>query len=127
MNPVTLPVVCLLAERYRNAELSTACDLPEHLPALPAAVEVAIYRITAEALTNVVRHAGARTCRVCLRIGSRVELEVSDDGRGAPSDVASGVGWISMRERAAELGGECTITSAPETGTTVQVWLPLPG
>ena len=63
--------LCLLAERYQSADLTVACDLPERLPALPAAVEVAIYRITAEALTNVVRHAGARACRVRLRVGSQ--------------------------------------------------------
>jgi signal transduction histidine kinase len=117
----------LLAERYHGADLAIACDLPERLPPLPAAVEVAIYRITAEALTNVVRHAGARTCRVTLRFGSRVELEISDDGRGTPPDAAAGVGRVSMRERAAELGGECTITAAPGAGTTVRVWLPLAG
>jgi signal transduction histidine kinase len=118
--------LCLLAERSQSANLTIICDLPERVPALPAAVEVAIYRITAEALTNVVRHAGARTCRVCLRVGSRVELEISDDGRGAPPDVASGVGWVSMRERAAELGGECATTSMPGAETSVRVWLPLP-
>ena len=119
--------LCLLAERSQSAGLTIACNLPDRLPALPAAVEVAIYRITAEALTNVVRHSGARACRVRLTVGSQVELEISDDGRGAPPDVAAGVGWISMRERAAELGGECTITSAPGEGTSVRVWLPLPG
>ena len=117
----------LLAERYQNADLTITCDLPESTPALPAAVEVAIYRITAEALTNVVRHAGARACRVRLTVGSQVELEISDDGRGLPPDAAAGVGRISMRERAAELGGECTVTAAPGAGTTVRVWLPLPG
>ena len=119
--------LCLLAERAQSTDLTVACDLPERVPTLPAAVEVAIYRITAEALTNVVRHAGARACRVRLRVGERVELEISDDGRGAPPGVAAGVGWVSMRERAAELGGECMITSTPWAGTTIQVWLPLPG
>ena len=119
--------VRLLAERYQGANLAITCDLPERLPPLPAAVEVAIYRITAEALTNVVRHAGASACRIRLTIDDRAELEVSDDGRGTPPDAAAGVGRVSMRERAAELGGECTIASAPGAGTAVRVWLPLPG
>lgn len=118
--------LCMLAERYQNTDLSIICDLPERLPALPAAVEVAVYRITAEALTNVVRHAGARACRVRLRTAERVELEISDDGRGLPADAIAGVGLISMRERAAELGGECAITAGVGTGTTVRVRLPLP-
>jgi signal transduction histidine kinase len=119
--------LCLLAERYQNTELTITCDLPERLPALPAAVEVAVYRITAEALTNVVRHAGARACRVRLAVAQRVDLEISDDGRGVPAEAVAGVGLISMRERAAELGGGCTVTSTPGRGTTIHVWLPLPG
>ncbi|MBX2997303.1 MAG: GAF domain-containing sensor histidine kinase [Caldilineaceae bacterium] len=115
----------LLAERYQGADLTIVCDLPEQLPALPAAVEVAIYRITAEALTNVVRHAGARVCQVKLGVAERVELEIRDDGRGIVADTGEGVGLISMRERAAELGGECVIASTPGESTTVSVWLPL--
>ncbi len=116
----------LLAERYQGPNLSIACDLPEHLPPLPAAVEVAIYRIAGEALTNVVRHADAHRCTVRLAAADRVELTISDDGRGLPPEVAAGVGLLSMRERAAELGGECAVTSTLGAGTTVQVWLPLP-
>ena len=118
--------LCLLAERYQIPGLTIICDLPERLPLLPAAVEVAIYRIVAEALTNVVRHAGARTCRVRLAVAEWVELDISDDGRGLPPDAVADVGLLSMRERAAELGGECAVTSGPGAGTTVQVWLPLP-
>jgi signal transduction histidine kinase len=117
----------LLAQRYQGANLAIICEFPERLPPLPAAVEVAAYRITAEALTNVVRHAGARTCRVGLVIRDRVELEIADDGRGLPSEVSAGVGLVSLRERAAELGGECRITSTPGTGTQVRVSLPLAG
>jgi signal transduction histidine kinase len=115
----------LLAERYQGTDLTIVCDLPEHLPALPAAVEVAIYRITAEALTNVVRHAGARVCQVKLSVAARVELEIRDDGRGIVADRGEGVGLLSMRERAAELGGECVIASTPGESTSIRVWLPL--
>lgn len=118
--------LCLLAERYQNSSLAITCELPADLPPLPAAVEVAIYRITGEALTNIVRHAGARACTVRLIVTDRVELTISDDGRGLPADAVAGVGLLSMRERAAELGGECAITSVPGEGTTVQVRLPLP-
>jgi signal transduction histidine kinase len=116
----------LLADRYQGGNLAIVCDLGEDLPPLPAAVEVAVYRITAEALTNVVRHAGARSCHLRLTVADRVDLEIVDDGRGM-AEIHAGVGLISMRERAAELGGECTILSTPGLSTTIHVWLPLPG
>ena len=77
------------------------------MPPLPAAVEVAIYRIAQEALTNVVRHANARHCTLSLMVADDVCLEVRDDGQGLPADYQVGVGLTSMRERAAELGGTC--------------------
>ncbi|QIN82347.1 histidine kinase [Rubrobacter tropicus] len=99
---------------------------PEELPPLPAAVEVACYRIAQEALTNVVRHAGARSCRVRLSPRRDVlELEVTDDGVGLGENRGAGVGLASMRERAEELGGTCAIEDAPHGGTRVLARLPL--
>ncbi|WP_344862011.1 sensor histidine kinase [Planomonospora alba] len=92
---------------------------------LPAAVEVAAYRIVQEALTNARRHARARTVRVVLELGGPVRVRVSDDGVGVPEERRSGVGLASMRERAAELGGTCVIVSPPEGGTVVEAVLPL--
>ncbi len=80
--------------------------------ALPAAVEVAPFRIVAEALTNVVRHAGAQHCRVTLtRDEQALRIEVADDGHGIDPDVVAGVGLCSLRERADELGGQCEVRS----------------
>ena len=101
-------------------------EAPEQLPHLPAAVEVAVYRIAHEALTNVVRHARAKTCAVGLAVDEGVALEVTDDGIGISREQTAGVGLLSMRERAAELGGTCVIEPVPEGGTRVSVWLPLP-
>jgi len=101
-------------------------EAPPDLPPLPAAVEVALYRIAQEALTNVLRHSGGRRClvRLTLEDGS-VRLEIRDDGRGiAPDDFAS-VGLVSMRERAQELGGSCEVSSPPDRGTRVLVHIPL--
>ncbi len=96
------------------------------LAGLPAAVEVAVYRISVEAVTNVVRHAAARTCVVRFaRTAHGVEIEVVDDGRGLPADAPPGVGTAAMRERAQELGGRLALEPAPGGGTVLRAHLPL--
>jgi signal transduction histidine kinase len=117
-----------LAERYgsEGGKLRVAIEAPEGLPNLPAAVEVAVYRITQEALTNVARHARAQSCVVHLAVNEDVALEVVDDGIGIPAEHGAGVGLSSMRERASELGGSCVVEPAPKGGTQVLVRLPLP-
>jgi signal transduction histidine kinase len=105
-------------------------DAPQPLPALPAAVEIAAYRIVLEALHNVTSHAQATSCRVTLQAeGDPDVLRVLavDDGRGIPIDAPVGVGLQSMRERAAELGGSCTVRPAESGGTMVEAVLPLSG
>jgi signal transduction histidine kinase len=100
---------------------------PEPLPALPAAIEVAAYRIVLEAVTNVIRHAQAGTCAVQLRRETNyLMLRVRDDGLGLPPDFEAGLGQTSMRERAEELGGMCEINSGLRGGTKVVARLPLP-
>ena len=108
-------------------DLNIAFDAPESLPPLAAAVEVAAYRITQEALTNVIRHAEARNCHVHLRLDAAaglLHLEVQDDGKGMLRQRRAGVGLNSMRERAEELGGTFTITSVPAGGTLLAVSMP---
>jgi signal transduction histidine kinase len=103
-------------------------DVPGELPLLPAAVEVATYRIVQEALTNVARHARAGTCSVHIsvdRASATLACEVTDDGVGMPDGRRAGVGLSSMRERAEELGGRCEIGSGPEGGARVLARLPL--
>jgi signal transduction histidine kinase len=103
-------------------------DVPPSMPTLPAAVEVAAYRIVQEALTNVVRHARATTCTVRLALESGgLSVAITDDGRGLPRDPVAGVGLSSMRERAAEMGGTCVVQDAAAGGTQVLAGLPLPG
>lgn len=107
--------------------LRVTIDAPEALPALPAAVEVAAYRIAQEALANVARHAAARTCRLTVVLDATrdvVLLQIADDGRGLPAQHRAGVGMVSMRERAEELGGTCLLASPPSGGTVVTVELP---
>ena len=105
--------------------LAIECETHGDLDRLPAAVEVAAYRITLEAMTNVARHAGAQRARVRIDIGDAVDIEVTDDGAGLPAALRPGVGISSMRERALELGGICTIERAAPRGTVVRASIPL--
>ena len=116
-----------LAQLNQPGGLHLALEAPEALPELSAAVEVAVYRIVLEALTNVVRHAHARVCLVRLELGTAGELclSISDDGTGLPTDMHAGVGITSMRERAAELGGTCQLSTCSPHGTCVDMRLPL--
>jgi signal transduction histidine kinase len=99
----------------------------ERLPNLPAAVEVAAYRIALEAMTNAARHAHASRCYVRLTAGDDLHLEIEDNGVGMPDRVPYGVGLASMRERAAELGGNFRLQSSPEAGTLLSISLPIAG
>lgn len=109
-----------------GTSLQIKVDVPHALPPLPAAVEVACYRIVQEALTNVARHAHARHCRVALEVGDRMLLlTVCDDGRGVGEPGSNGLGLHSMRARAEELGGTIMIEPNRPTGTVVRVQLPI--
>jgi two-component system NarL family sensor kinase len=109
----------------RDAGLQVDVNVDE-LPGLPAAVEVAAYRIATEALTNVSRHATARHCRVSIELCRDVlVVEVEDDGVGLPGEVRNGVGLTSMRERATELGGSCELRRSARGGTLVEARIPV--
>ncbi len=108
--------------------LRVTLETPDELPVLPAAVEVAAYRIVQEAVTNAARHARARHCTARITPDEQagvLRLEVTDDGRGIPVGRRAGVGLSSMRERAGELGGSCNIEMLPSGGTSVWAILPL--
>jgi signal transduction histidine kinase len=107
----------------RGPSITVACR-PEVLPDLPAAVEVAAYRIAVEAVANAVRHAHARTCSVTIVADGRLTVEVRDDGRGLAADRPRGTGLESMEERAAEVGGALIVEALPD-GTSVRAELPL--
>ncbi len=100
---------------------------PDQLPPLPAAVEVAAYRIAQEAVNNAAQHGEAQQCWVRLKVDDGLTLEIIDDGSGLPDDLRVGVGITSMRERTSELGGRITIETLPEGGTRVHAWMPITG
>jgi signal transduction histidine kinase len=97
----------------------------EELPPLPAPLELAAYRIAAEALANAARHAHATRCAIRLRAADVLELSIVDDGVGVSELARRGVGLDSMRRRAVELGGTFDLGAATPTGTSVMVRLPL--
>jgi two-component system NarL family sensor kinase len=99
----------------------------DDLPTLPAAVEVAAYRIVIEAMTNVARHSGASSCTIRVSYDECLELSIEDDGVGVTSDWCPGVGLRSIYARTAELGGTCSITAAPSGGGIVRARLPVNG
>ena len=106
--------------------LQITFNVPEPMPPLPAAVEVAAYRIALEAFTNIVNHAEAKSCRIKIKIeNNSLLIEVSDDGKGISANNRAGVGFTSMRERAAELGGEFMVENKPTGGTIVRAQFPI--
>lgn len=113
----------------RGGDLSPVAvhiESPADLADLPAAVEVAVYRIATEALTNVVRHSSASAAVVRLGVGpAALHLEICDNGVTGSGSWRPGVGIASIRERTAELGGECEIRH-DHTGSGIHVRLPLP-
>ncbi|MDW5330078.1 sensor histidine kinase [Plantactinospora sp. KLBMP9567] len=110
--------------RFDSPALAVRLHVEGNLQGLPAAIEVAAYRIVAEALNNVTRHSQASTCRVNVHRDRALTVEIVDDGVGLGPRRPGGVGLDSMRERATELGGDFDITPASPHGTSIRVRLP---
>jgi PAS domain S-box-containing protein len=118
----------------QRSGIPVSLDLPDHLPRLSDAVEIALFRVLQESLTNVHRHAQARSAEIHVDLDAEdVSIEISDQGRGLPEDVLEqlrgggakiGVGLAGMRERIRELGGRFEVTSGA-TGTTIRAMVPL--
>ncbi|HZU76003.1 MAG TPA: ATP-binding protein, partial [Dehalococcoidia bacterium] len=120
--------LAMLIEQARGAGLDVRIEITGGERPLPAAVDLAAYRIVQEALTNVLRHAHAR--HACIRLAYNeggVEVEVSDDGRGLGTGPRSegGRGLRGMAERAAAVGGSVEAGPAADGGFRVLARLPL--
>ena len=104
-------------------------ELQGKLPALSPDVELVIYRIAQESLTNALRHSGARSVTVSLMADAEMlTLRVVDDGKGIPEDLPSGTAGIAgMRERSLLVGGRLAIESRPNQGTEVRLSIPVEG
>ena len=113
-------------EGVANTDLAVEIEASPDLHDLPAAVEVAAYRIALEAFVNVWRHANARSCTIRLTIDEALHIDVTDDGDGLAADARPGVGMASMNERAGGIGGVCKVTCPKGGGTRVHAVLPIP-
>ncbi len=116
----------LAMESAKRANLQLNLSVPTHFPPLAQATEQCIYRVAQEATANVAHHANARTMAVQLTFNGDILLQVSDDGRGfdLQQEAKSGhFGLAGMRERAALVGGELTVTSQPGAGTIVRLMI----
>lgn len=117
-------------EFVQSAEIALLWQMPDNdLPELPPADAMAVFRIFQEMLSNVGRHAQARTLDVRIQyLEQRLQLMVCDDGRGADMkafEAADAYGIMGMRERARHLGGELRIWSQPGLGSCFQLVLPV--
>lgn len=111
--------------QYALNDVRVTIEPPDAMPSLPAAVEVAAYRIALEALANVVKHAHATICVIRIALAPEaLTVEVCDDGVGT-GDSPLGVGLVAMRERATELGGSLVVEDAEPRGTRVRARFPL--
>jgi signal transduction histidine kinase len=115
----------VLAERVREAGLPVELYVEGEARPLAPGVDLSAYRIVQEALTNALKHAGPASAQVVVRYrAEEVELEISDDGRGAVDGREGGHGLVGMRERAALVGGEVESGTNGGRGFTVRAWLP---
>jgi PAS domain S-box-containing protein len=116
----------------KRSKIAVDLELPEDLGRLPRELEIVIFRIIQESLTNIHRHSGSPSAKICLRRSeSSVDFEISDRGVGIPEEILqrkktarTGVGVRGMEERVRQFGGTLQVVSSPE-GTTVIARMPL--
>jgi signal transduction histidine kinase len=112
--------------QYALQNVQVSLNAPESFPTLPAAIEVAVYRVVLESLANVIKHAQATACTIRLALlADALTVEVQDNGVGRPAKYHAGVGITAMYERATELGGTCVVEDVVPYGTRVYASFPL--
>ena len=131
-----VPLADIIAELVRerahqNPNIEFSHSVEELRQSYGDTLDLTVYRCVQEALTNALRHAGARRIEVraaqANRIGgeAQLDLEIRDDGKGMAADVPRGFGLSGMRERVQALGGEFAIDTGPGRGTTLRIAIPL--
>jgi signal transduction histidine kinase len=121
-----VPALRSMVEDFaRGTRIDVVLEAPEPGRALSAELEVVLYRVVQEALTNVARHAGARRVEVRLEVGGEtVRLWIEDDGSGAAGEPTPHLGLLGMRERVTALGGSLRILGAPGGGLRLEACIP---
>jgi len=130
-----IPTLQWLTEKFsQRTRITVELRIPESDLRLPGAIEVLLYRVTQEALTNIVKHAKARTVEIELRVADdEVSLTIADDGVGFDVErfrrtpAIGGVGLLGMRERVAHYHGHIDIRSPVTGGVRIILTLPLDG
>ena len=122
-----VPALTNLIERLgQQTGLRFERDLARDLPPIAPAAELVLYRVAQEAITNAIRHAGAKTITVSLALRDEtIALRVRDDGRGLRGGDGDGSGIRTMRERALTVGGRLDVVGLPVRGAEVRLDLPL--
>lgn len=138
LRPVALaysPVFTVIAEHARHFEERSKLEInviqTTPFPHLTESIQLLLFRAAQEALTNVARHAKAKTVDIMLRTdGGRVVMEIRDDGVGIGDGDTSkprSLGLLGLRERFCALGGELSVRRSEPAGTLMLVHLPIPG
>lgn len=124
-----------VARHLTPAGIAARLEVEDLDDRLPPTVEIPVFRVVQEALTNALRHSGAKTVLIQMsHEGGTLSVDVEDDGRGfipadvaTPSETGQGLGLLGMRERIEILGGTLTLDSSPGAGTHVAFTVPVPG
>ncbi|WP_162848604.1 sensor histidine kinase [Paenibacillus nanensis] len=114
-----------LAAHSQQANFRIIVHAPDSLPPLMAAVEAAVFRIVQEAIANALRHSQGTACHIRLSVDETLRIQIADNGIGMSGAPKQGVGIRSMRERAEELNGRIAFQHTAETGTRIEIEIPL--
>ncbi|MEH7224797.1 sensor histidine kinase [Bacillus sp. JJ1566] len=111
--------------QYSQSEINFRTFVPPTVSNLPAAIEIATYRIIQESISNVIRHSKATECIIKITMTNFIKIEITDNGKGISFDAKKGIGMASMRERTEELNGTFHVISTPGLGLSIQAIFPL--
>lgn len=116
----------LVHQQCSTKNIQANMNIASEIDHLNTIVAMNVYRIVQECLTNIVRHANASQVRLTAKIeAANLNLEITDNGVGYPSNQKSGFGLIGIRERIEGLGGKLNINSQPKQGVAIKVTLPI--
>jgi signal transduction histidine kinase len=110
--------------QYSHSEVNFQVFVPPSVSTLPAAIEIATYRIIQESISNVIRHSNATECIIKITMTNFIKIEITDNGKGISFNSKKGIGIASMRERTEELNGTFHVISTPELGVSIQAMFP---